>query len=342
MPKGEQDNSIKKLKHEFPQGIAECGSDALRFGLLSYMVQSRSINLNINKIVSYRQFCNKIWQTFKFTKPKFDLINDINRVLDPTKQNFLNSWILAKLNAMVIQINNSFERYALGEAANSFYNFWQYELCDVYLEATKPVFIAGSAEVKELTALTLFVCVETGLRSLHPMMPFISEELYQKLPAFTGKAKSITIAPFPTPLQEQFEGAADYFKNIDAEFEKVNKIAGALRSIASSVNLPPHIRPAAYVITDEAVIKEQTDLLATLGKCSKVHIISEEKEVPKGCGISNIGTSRIFLELGAHINFEKELERLNKRLTELTNFKANVLKSINDPNRHKKPEKVKL
>lgn len=218
LPKGEQDNSIKKLKHEFPQGIPECGSDALRFGLLSYMVQSRSINLNINKIVSFRQFCNKIWQTYKFTKPKFDLITDFNRTLDPTKQNFLNSWILAKLNAMIIEINSSFERYALGESANSFFNFWQYELCDVYLEATKPIFVGGTQEEKELTALTLFVCLENGLRCLHPMMPFISEELYQKLPSFNGKAKSITIAPYPTALSQQFEGAAEYFKEIDSEF----------------------------------------------------------------------------------------------------------------------------
>lgn len=89
------------------------------------------------------------------------------------------------------------------------------------------------------------------------------------------------------------------------------------------------------------MIKSQTDLLATLGKCSKIHIISDEKEVPKGCGVSNIGTTRIFLELGSHINFDKELERLNKKLTELTGFKNNLLEKINDPNRHKIPEKLR-
>lgn len=218
LPKGEQDSSIRKLKHEFSQGIPECGSDALRFGLLSYMVQSRSINLNVNKIVSYRQFCNKIWQTFKFTKPKIDLIKDFSRELNPIKQNFLNSWILGKLNKALVDINNNFERYNLGEAANAFYNFWLYELCDVYLQATKPVFISGTQEDKENTALTLFICIENGLRALHPMMPFISEELYQKLATFPGKAKSITIAPFPTPLETRYEGSADHFKQIEVEF----------------------------------------------------------------------------------------------------------------------------
>lgn len=144
LPKAEQDLSIRKQKHEFAQGIPECGSDALRFGLLSYMVQSRFINLNINKIVSFRQFCNKIWQTFKFIKPKFDLIKDFSQELNPTKQNFLNSWILGKMNKMVKEVNQSFEKFTLGEAANNFYNFWLYDLCDVYLEATKPVFVSGS------------------------------------------------------------------------------------------------------------------------------------------------------------------------------------------------------
>jgi len=123
------------------------------------MVQSRSINLNINKIVSFRQFCNKIWQTFKFTKPKFDLIKDFSKELNPSKQNFLNSWILAKLNKLLLDVNRSFEKYSLGEASNSFYNFWQYELCDIYLEATKPIFTNGSEEEKELTAHSLFICL---------------------------------------------------------------------------------------------------------------------------------------------------------------------------------------
>lgn len=172
-------------------------------------------------------------------------------------------------------------------------------------------------------------------------MPFITEELYQKLPNFPGKAKSITIAPFPTALEEKYEGCQEYFKEIESEFQKVNKIAGILRSIASSVNLPPQIKPRAFIITGEKIIKEQTDLLATLGRCSKVEIINDEKKLPKGCGVSNFETTKIFLELGSHINIDKELERLSKKLSELTTFKENLLKKINDPNRNKVPEKLR-
>lgn len=86
LSKGEQDQSVKKLKQEFPQGISECGSDALRFGLLAYMAQSRTINLNINRVVSYRKFCNKIWNSFKFAMAKFEFIKDLNAdLIDPRK-----------------------------------------------------------------------------------------------------------------------------------------------------------------------------------------------------------------------------------------------------------------
>ena len=81
------------------------------------------------------------------------------------------------------------------------------------------------------------------------MMPFLTEELYQKLPNFPNKAKSISIAEYPTPITAQYEGLTEYFNNIEAEFEKVNKIAGCLRSIASSVNLPPQIKPLAFILT---------------------------------------------------------------------------------------------
>lgn len=107
------------------------------------------------------------------------------------------------------------------------------------------------------------------------------------------------------------------------------------------MNLPPQIRPRAFIITEENIIKEQTHLLATLGKCSKVDIIKSDKELPKGCGVSNYQTTKIFLELGAHINIEKELSRLDKKMEELSGFKENLMKKINDPNRNKAPEKLR-
>ena len=90
-----------------------------------------------------------------------------------------------------------------------------------------------------------------------------------------------------------------------------------MRSIAAGVNLPPQIKPEAFLITDIPIVLQQTDLLATLGKCSKINIIQQENQVPKGCGVSNFGTTKIFLDLGSHIDFVKELERLGKKLAQV-------------------------
>lgn len=140
------EDSIRKLKKEFPDGIPECGSDALRFGLLAYMIQSRNINLDVKRIIGYRQFCNKIWNTFKFSKKA---IGAEHKEIDYSKTSFLNTWILAKLNKATKGMNDSLERYEFGEATSYFYNFWYYELCDTFLEAIKPVFAGTNEELKQ-------------------------------------------------------------------------------------------------------------------------------------------------------------------------------------------------
>ena len=166
------------------------------------MIQSRNINLNIKRIIGYRQFCNKIWNTFKFSKKA--LLSQ-RKEINYKSTIFINTWILAKLNKAIVGINSSFERFEFGEATTYFYNFWLYELCDVYLEASKPIFAGNNEDLKIETSSTLFTCIETGLRLLHPMMPFLTEELYQKLPSFPDKKVSISIANYPAALETNIE-----------------------------------------------------------------------------------------------------------------------------------------
>lgn len=114
-----------------------------------------------------------------------------------------------------------------------------------------------------------------------------------------------------------------------------------LREVAASVNLPPQIKPDAYIITKDEIVISQTDLLTTLGKCSKVTILDNEEQVPKGCGIAISGESRIFLELSAHIDLNKEAARISKKLEELAKLKEGLQKKLDAKNRDKIPEKVK-
>jgi valyl-tRNA synthetase len=101
------------------------------------MLQTRNINLDVKRIIGYRQFCNKIWNTFKFSKKA---LGTQHKPINYGKTSYLNTWILGKLNKAIKGMNDSLEKYEFGEATTYFYNFWYYELCDVFLEAIKPVF----------------------------------------------------------------------------------------------------------------------------------------------------------------------------------------------------------
>ena len=123
----------------------------------------------------------------------------------------------------------------------------------------------------------------------------------------------------------------------------MNKSAAAFRSIAASVNIPPQIKPDAFIITEDKIISDQTDLLATLGKCKSVKPVQSENDIPKGCGIATIsdGAIKLYLELASHIDVKKELARLQKKLDELNKLKHHLQVKIDDKNRDKIPEKVR-
>lgn len=107
-------------------------------------------------------------------------------------------------------------------------------------------------------------------------------------------------------MDENNEELSKYFLEIENWFELINKSAATFRSIASSVNMPPQIKPEAFVITEEKILSEQTDLLATLSKCKYVKVVKSENELPKGCGVATVGATKLYLELAAHIDVKKE------------------------------------
>ncbi|CAM9956367.1 unnamed protein product, partial [Hapterophycus canaliculatus] len=129
---------------DFPQGIPECGADALRFGLLAYTVQGRDVNLDIARVVGYRNFCNKLWNAVRFAlnyltdvSPPLDLASELAASLDSAAPR--DRWILSRLNVAVSDCNRCLNEYKFGDATQVAYSFWLYDLCDTYLELIKPV-----------------------------------------------------------------------------------------------------------------------------------------------------------------------------------------------------------
>nr|ABF93604.1 Valyl-tRNA synthetase, putative, expressed [Oryza sativa Japonica Group] len=214
-------------KKDFPDGIAECGTDALRFALVSYTSQSDKINLDIKRVVGYRQWCNKLWNAIRFAMGKLGDHYTPPATISVTIMPPICKWILSVLNKAIGKSVTSLEAYKFSDATSAIYSWWQYQLCDVFIEAIKPYFFNDSQELESARAASrdaLWVCLDTGLRLLHPFMPCVTEELWQRLPQPKDSCQkdSIMVSEYPSLVKEW---ADDKLENqIDIALDTVNKL----------------------------------------------------------------------------------------------------------------------
>lgn len=222
-------------KRDFPNGIPQCGTDALRFGLCSYVAEGRDINMDINRIEGYRRFCNKIWNACRFALMK---LGDGYEPLEKSEiiggESLVDKWVLLRLNQTIKEVNEALEIKNLMIATQSIYSFWLYDLCDVYIEAIKPVCSDNNKNLdsKKCASNALYICLEEGLRMLHPFMPFVTEELYQHLPRRPqDKIPSISVSPFPT-YHEDFK-----FFEAESQFNSMYEVIKNIRRLASETKI---------------------------------------------------------------------------------------------------------
>ena len=233
-------------KAQFPNGIPECGTDALRFALCAYTSQGRDINLDVLRVQGYRFFCNKMWNATKFVLS--NLSTDFTPPSLPFKlsgkESNIDEWLLSRLANTVEMCQKAFENYDFPLATTALYNFWLYDLCDIYLEHSKPILYGNDKELKHIIQQTLYISLHVSLRLIHPFMPFISEELFQRLPASTSEScKSIMVSRYPLP--EDFK-----WKN-EARERELDFVMGVIKTIRSM--------RADYQLT-----KQKTDLFLRL------------------------------------------------------------------------------
>lgn len=176
----------------------------MRFALCSYNTQGRDINLDILRVQGYRFFCNKLWNATKFALLYFagDTKYSVTQKLTGAESN-MDQWILSKLAVAIEACNKGLAVYDFSVATTACYNFWLYDLCDVYLECLKPVFLTGSEAAKTSARQTLFTCLYDGLKLISPFMPFISEELFQRLPR-ADVVPSICVSEYPGKILNKF------------------------------------------------------------------------------------------------------------------------------------------
>ena len=322
LPAKEVARAKKNNAQEFPDGIPECGSDALRFGLLAYTVQGRDINLDVKRVVGYRMFCNKLWNATKFAlqfvadfSPTATLLDDLMASSKmATRDNFLISRLMKGTKA----VNDCFTDYKFGDAQQAAYSLWMDDLCDVYLELIKPVVYDKSeanGDNRWAAQATLWICLETGLRILHPMMPFVTEELWQRLPGrgTLGESESETIMLAPYP--EYIEKYAD--ETSEESMALAMKVIKACRSLRSSYNITKDKTNFFVKATGpaEAAVKDQVADIATLGRASSVKINVDESTIPPSVGTLIVDDSlTVLMDVKGLVDFKVEIARLQKGL----------------------------
>ncbi|KAL7504799.1 hypothetical protein ACHAXN_004508 [Cyclotella atomus] len=306
LPPKEVARAKKDQEADFPDGIPECGSDALRFGLLAYTVQGRDVNLDMKRVVGYRLFCNKLWNATS------------------GKMAVRDKFMISRLMACSETVNDCFTNYKFGDAQMESYSYWMNDVCDVFLELIKPVVYDKSDENKDsrwAAQATLWVAIEAGLRILHPMMPFVTEELWQRLPGRgtlgDSEPQTIMLAEYP-----QCNPA---FRDLGAEesMEVAMKIIRACRSLRQQYNIANKVLTHFFVKiasgSPEAAAIAQTDDIKTLGKAAVVDINPAEDVVPKSVGIVVIDESTtVLMDIKGLVDYAAEIKKLEKQLTKTT------------------------
>lgn len=315
-------------KISFPNGIPECGTDALRFALCAYTTGGRDINLDILRVEGYRKFCNKIYQATKFALMRLgdDYVPSAKFELTG-KESLVEQWILHKLSAASRKAAQALEDRDFLEATTVIYNFWLYEFCDVYIENSKSLILEGTPEEKRSAQDTLYTCLEAALRLIHPFMPYITEELWQRIPRRPNETTpSITVAPYPDfdALNEKAE----------AGYDLVLDVVKSSRSLLAQYGILKDATVIVSATTDEAftTVSEQKQSILSLVKPAATLDVTRETATPPGSVVSVVSpVCSVFVVVKGHVNFDEEIKKAEAKIAKTEGFKKNLLKQTTAP-----------
>ncbi len=289
--------------------IEKFGTDSFRFTLTAMAAQGRDISLSEERIEGYRHFVNKLWNASRFALMHAD---GLAPGLPAGGLELKDRWILSRLASVTAQVIDALETYRFNEAANSLYQFTWREFCDWYLEMAKPsLYDRDNAAQRGATQQVLFHVLKTIVELLHPIMPFVTEEIWQKLP---GTGESIVTAPFPRADQALIQ------TDVEASMEHLFQFVTAVRTIRAEMNVPPSARPEADVLCRdqpvEALLRQHTGLICSLAGLSRAGVHSAfERSSTAASGV--VDTGEVFVELEGIIDFDGERKRLEREAAKL-------------------------
>ncbi|MCD6152191.1 MAG: class I tRNA ligase family protein, partial [Deltaproteobacteria bacterium] len=302
--------------------IDKYGTDALRFTLTAFAAQGRDVSMSEARISGYRNFCNKIWNAARFALMNLDGFQPDARI-DPADYSLADHWILHRLQETIVAVDEAFTQYRFNEAAQAVYQFTWHEFCDWYLELIKPdLFQDDDLKRRATTQSVLLYTLSALVRLLHPIMPFITEEIWQKLP---GTSDSIMRADFPTTETAHRQPEAVQ------KMEQAMTVIGGVRNIRGEMGLPPSLKVEAIVCcaTAEtaAEINAAAPYIRNLGRL-KSFTCSHGGQPPAQAASALEAEMEIYVPLAGIIDFELETARLNKELGKAEKELAQVEKKL--------------
>lgn len=303
----------KATRKEFAEGIAAHGTDALRFTLAALASNGRDINWDMKRLEGYRNFCNKLWNASRFvlTNDKLDLSEG------EIEFSLADRWIQSEFNRTVETFRNSLSQYRFDLCANAIYEFTWNQFCDWYLELTKPVFANGNAAQIRAASQTLVHVLEKLLRLAHPLIPFITEEIWQKVKGFVDiTADSIMLQPFPRVEENGFDPEAE------AEIEWLKEVIVAVRNIRAESNIAPSkgldLLFRNLSAENAKILEKQTALLKAMAKLDNVQVLAANETAPLAVA-KLVGNAELLVPMAGFINKEAELARLTKEIEKYQN-----------------------
>lgn len=324
----------KNTRKEFADGIASYGTDALRFTFYALASTSRDINFDLGRVEGYRNFCNKIWNAAKYVlmnTESHDLgINNGIANKEVMTLSLADRWIESRFNETVTQFHEAISQYRFDLAANTVYEFTWNAFCDWYLELSKPVLYGEADEAQKIgTRYTLISTLEKLMRLIHPIMPFISEDIWQRIaPLLELKGKTIMREAFP-------EKHAVLDATAIESVEWVKSVIVGIRTIRGEMNVSPAKAISVYfkngTDADKKHLETNETFLKSLAKLETIHWLMPSEEAP-AAATALAGNMEILIPLKGLIDVDAELKRLQKEMDKLSKEQERLNSKLTNQN----------
>ncbi|MCX7103874.1 MAG: valine--tRNA ligase [Methylococcales bacterium] len=327
-----QPHLAKKIEQDtrkhFPDGIQSYGTDALRFTFASLASTGRDIRFDLARTEGYRNFCNKLWNAARFVLMNTE--GQDNGLSDtPCTYTQVDRWIISRLNQVTAITSNAIDNYRFDLAAQAIYEFTWNEYCDWYLELAKISLQSDDVTLQRATRKTLLTVLESILRLAHPIMPFITEEIWQRVAPLAGiQAESIMLQPYPVADNFHIDNSAI------AEINWVMNFILGVRRIRGEMNIAPS-KPLPVLlqngsIIDQSYLSNSSVYLQRLGRLESITWLSNDDTTPESA-IALVGELKILIPIAGLIDKDAELIRLDKEIQKIKNDLPRIQGKLSNP-----------